>query len=294
MPKLITRRTTFLAPLIAIPFLLGRAARAESDQLNIETQLKKLEAKSGGRLGVAVLDTASGQIVGNRLDERFALCSTFKALAIAFTLARVDRGQEELDRRIFFGEKDLVLPDKATRPHIADGMTVEQLCEAAAVVSDSTAANLLLASFGGPSALTAYLRAIGDQTTRVDKIEPALNVVKPGETHDTTSPRAMVGTLQKIILGSALSPSSRGRLTEWMMASKDAAALRLRAGLPQGWRIANKPGTWNGISTNDIGVLFPPNRAPIIVAAYLGNARGSVAQQEAILADVARIIAKAL
>lgn len=101
----------------------------------------------------------------------------------------------------------------------------------------------------------------------------------------------MVGTLQKIILGSALSQLSRGRLIQWMTASRDAAALRLRAGLPEGWRIANKPGTWEGISTNDIGVLFPPNRAPIVVAAYLGKARGTVAKQEAILADVARIIA---
>ncbi|MDO1585430.1 class A beta-lactamase [Rhizobium oryzicola] len=255
-------------------------------------QLKELKLGSGGHLGVAVLDTATGQIIENRLDERFALCSTFKALAIAFTLARVDRGEEKLDRRIFFGEKDLIIPFKATKPHITDGMTIEELCEAAAVVSDSTAANLLLSSFGGPSALTAYLRSIGDQTTRIDKTELTLNIVKPGETHDTTSPRGMVGTLQRIILGSALSPKSRAYLTGWMMASRDAAAQRLRAGLPAGWRIANKPGTWEGIATNDIGVIFPPNRSPIVVAAYLGKARGSVADQEAVLAEAARIVTR--
>lgn len=158
-------------------------------------------------------------------------------------------------------------------PGLHDGMTVEQLCEAAAIVSDSTAANLLSASFGGPSALTAYLRSIGDPTTRIDKTELALNVVKPGETHDTTSP-------------------PRARLTARMTASRDSAAQRLRAGLPEGWRIANKPGTWEGVSTNDIGMIRPPDRPPIIVAAYLGTARGSVADQEAILADVARIVTK--
>ncbi|CAH4990085.1 TPA: class A beta-lactamase [Klebsiella pneumoniae] len=292
MNRMFTRRTTLLIPLIALPWLFGRGARADDGRSIVEDRLRELEIRSGGHLGVAVLDTATGQVIGNRLDERFALCSTFKALAIAFTLARVDRGEEKLDRRIFFGEKDLVAPFKATKPHIADGMTVEQLCEAAAIVSDSTAANLLMASFGGPSALTTYLRSIGDQTTRVDKTELALNIVKPGEKHDTTSPRAMVGTLQRVVLGSALSPTSRALMTDWMMASRDAAAQRLRAGLPAGWRIANKPGTWEGISTNDIGVLFPPNRPPIIVAAYLGKARGSVTDQEAVLAEVARIITR--
>jgi len=167
------------------------------------------------------------------------MCSTFKALAVAYTLHRVDRGDEHLDRRVFFNERDLVTPFKATKPHLADGMTIEQLCEAAIIVSDSTAANLLLASFGGPLALTTYLRSLGDRVTRLDKIELDLNVVKQGETHDTTSPRAMVGTLRQVVLGDALSAPSRMKLTNWMTESKDAATQRLRAGLPKGWQIAN-------------------------------------------------------
>ena len=149
-----------------------------------------------------------------------------------------------------------------------------------------------MTSIGRPSPLTTYLRSTGDLTTRIDKTELALNIVKPGEKHDTTSPRAMVGTLQRVVLGSALSPTSRALMTDWMMASRDAAAQRLRAGLPAGWRIANKPGTWEGIATNDIGVLFPPDHPPIVVAAYLGKPRGSVADQEAVLAEVARIITR--
>lgn len=291
MPVTITRRVALMTPFLAMTGLLAPHVRAESNSQGIETRLKELEKRSGGRLGVAVLNTATGQLAGNRLDERFAMCSTFKALAVAFTLSRVDRGEEHLDRRIFFKERDLVTPFKATKPHLADGMTVDQLCEAALIVSDSTAGNLLLASFGGPVALTAYLRSIGDPVTRLDKIELELNIVKPGETHDTTSPRAMVGTLQKILLGNALSASSRVKMTNWMIASKDAAAHRLRVGLPNGWRIANKPGTWDGISTNDIGVIFPPGRDPIVVAAYLGEAPGATKDQEAILANVARIVA---
>ncbi len=292
MPSLITRRRAIITPIIALAGLSCPLAWAESSRKGIASRLKDVETRSGGRLGVAVLDTATGHVVGNRLDERFAMCSTFKALAVAYTLARVDRGQGQLDRRVFFTERDLVMPFKATKPHLADGMTIEQLCEAAMTVSDSTAANLLLTSFGGPSALTAYLRFLGDTVTRLDKVEPALNVVKPGETHDTTSPRAMVGTLRRVVLGDALSSPSRIALKDWMIDSKDAATRRLRAGLPKGWRIANKPGTWDEVSTNDIGVIFPPGRDPIVVAAYLGEAPGKTADQEAVLADVARIVAE--
>jgi beta-lactamase class A len=289
----IRRRVALMTPALAV---LGQPAprtQADSSHRNIETRLSELEAQGGGRLGVAVLNIATGKLTGNRIDERFAMCSTFKALAVAFVLARVDRGQERLDRRIYFTERDLVMPFKATKPNVgARGMTIADLCDAAVTVSDSTAANLLLASFGGPAALTAYLRSLGDLVTRLDNIELNLNIVKPGEIHDTTTPAAMVATLRRLRLGNALSESSRARLTTWMIEAKDAATQRLRIGLPKGWRIANKPGTWEGISTNDIGVIWPPDRNPIVVAAYLGEAPGSVKAQEAILADVARIVAE--
>jgi beta-lactamase class A len=234
-------------------------------------------------------------MVGNRVDERFAMCSTFKALATALVLARVDRNEEQLDRRVFFTERDLMTPSIATRPHVgAEGMTIAQLCEGAVTVSDSTAANLLLASFGGPPALTAYLRSLGDPVTRLDRIELELNIVKPGDPRDTTSPAAMVRTLQRLILGDALSEASRARLTGWMIGARDAATRRLRVGLPTDWRIANKPGTWPGIATNDVGVIWPPNRDPIVVAAYLAEAPTPIETQEAILADVARIVTAGL
>ncbi|MGN8119750.1 class A beta-lactamase [Labrys sp. 22185] len=292
MPIFVTRRVALMAPVMAVPGLLPSRARAKTAG-TIETRLKELEIRSGGRLGVAVLNTATGQLVGNRLDERFALCSTFKALAVGYVLARVDRGAERLDRRIVFSERDLVTPFKATKPHVgAEGMTIEALCEAAVTVSDSTAANLLLASFGGPSALTAYLQSLSDQVTRLDRRELDLNIVKPGEIHDTTSPRAIVGTLRQLLLGDALSAVSRAKLTNWMVVATDAATQRLRVGVPEGWRVANKPGTWAKISTNDIGVIWPPHRDAIVVAAYLGEAPGSIRAQEGVLADVARIVAE--
>jgi beta-lactamase class A len=292
MPISITRRVALTTSAMIIPAMLVPRAEAETSRPDIEAPLRDLEARSGGRLGVAVLNVATGQLVGNRVDERFPMCSTFKVLAVAFVLARVDQGKERLDRRIVFTERDLVMPSKATKPHVGpDGMTIAQLCEAAVTVSDSTAANLLLASFGGPAALTAYLRSLGDPVTRLDRTELALNIVRPGELHDTTSPAAMVRTLRRLILGDVLSESSRARLTAWMIDAKDAAATRLRVGLPAGWRIGNKPGTWKGIATNDTGIIWPPGRDPIVVAAYLAGASTSVSTQEAILADVARIVA---
>lgn len=289
----ITRRVALMAPVLVVPGLLSPLALAKGSLQDIEKRLKELEARSGGRLGVAILNTATGQMVGSRLDERFALCSTFKSLAVAFVLARVDRGEERLDRRITFTEGDLVIPFKATKPHVGpEGMTIEALCEAAITVSDSTAANLLLASFGGPPALTAYLLSLGDPVTRLDHRELDLNIVKPGEIHDTTSPRAMAGTLRRLLVGDALSATSRAKLTNWMVEARDAATQRLRVGLPEGWRIANKPGTWEKISTNDVGVIWPPHRDPIVVAAYLGEAPGSTTIQEGVLADVARIVAE--
>lgn len=292
MPIFVTRRVALMTPIMAVPGLLVSHARAGA-AATIEGRLKELEVHSGGRLGVAILDTATGQLVGNRLDERFALCSTFKALAVGYVLARVDRGEERLDRRIVFSERDLVTPFKATKPHVGpEGVTVEALCEAAVTVSDSTAANLLLASFDGPRALTAYLRSLGDPTTRIDRRELDLNIVRPGEIHDTTSPRAMVGTLRQLLVGDALSTSSRVKLTNWMAEARDAATQRLRIGLPEGWRIANKPGTWKKLSTNDIGVIWPPHRDPIVVAAYLGESPASIKAQEGVLADVARIVAE--
>ncbi|CAO3438476.1 class A beta-lactamase [Azospirillum endophyticum] len=292
MPIVMTRRFLLMTSGMVIPGLLGSGARAENGRRSIEARLKELEVRSGGRLGVAVLNVATGQLIGNRIDERFAMCSTVKALVAAFVLARVDRGEERLDRRIVFTERDLVPPSKATKPHVGpEGMTIEELCEAAVTVSDSTAANLLLASFGGPPPFTMYLRSLGDSVTRLDRAELDLNIVKPGDVRDTTTPGAMAGTLRRLLLGNALSHASRVRLTSWMVEARDAATQRLRVGLPAGWRIANKPGTWEGISTNDIGVIWPPDSAPIVVTAYLGQAPGPVEGQEKILSDVARIVA---
>ncbi|MCK9684134.1 class A beta-lactamase [Scleromatobacter humisilvae] len=250
----------------------------------------EIEASVGGRLGVAVLDTATGELAGHRLDERFPMCSTFKFLAAALVLSRVDAGQERLDRRIVVTRADLLKYAPVASRHVGGaGMTVAELCDAAITVSDNTAANLLLASAGGPAGVTAFARRIGDATTRLDRNEPSLNTAIPGDPRDTSTPRATAQTLRKVLLGDALSEAGRAQLVRWMTANTTGGR-RLRAGVPSDWRVADKTGTGDLGSTNDIGVLWPPRRAPLVVVSYLTDCKAPADDREAALAGVARSV----
>lgn len=295
---MIDRRQVFTGlstwPVVAAGYPAGAAPAARLTS-GISRGIIALEARSGGRLGVGVLDTATGKTFGHRADERFAMCSTFKALAAALVLRRVDQGRERLDRRITYGKEVLLPHSPVTEKHVRDGMTVGALCEATITLSDNAAANLLLDSFGGPPALTAFLRGLGDPVTRLDRREPEMNVVKPGDPRDTTSPAAMLGTLRTLTLGPALSPASRQRLVDWLVANKTGDK-RLRAGLPRGWRVGDKTGTWSDGKTgtsNDVAVTWPPGRPPLLITAYLADARLDGDGRDAVLAEVARLVVAA-
>jgi beta-lactamase class A len=253
----------------------------------IEARLSDLEFKAQGRLGVHILDTATGQEYGYRSDERFMMLSSFKLLACALVLHRVDTGRESLERRIHYSKEDLVTWSPVTEKH-ADGagMTLAQLCNATITTSDNTAANLILSSYGGPTALTAYARQLGDAVTRFDRYEPYLNAIH-GEL-DTTSPRAMVSTMQKVVLGNALYTQSRNLLQQWLL-SNTTGGQRLQAGLPKDWRVGDKTGT-NQTDSNDIGVIWPPKRAPILVAAYLAESQASSQTKDATIAAVGKLV----
>lgn len=271
----------------------GRAAPAVAPFALPRERLAELERAAGGRLGVAVLDTASGRFAGWREDERFAMCSTFKFLLTGAILARVDRGEFGLDRRVPIGHDDLIAHSPVTERHVGPaGLTVAELCEATMTQSDNAAANLLLPLVGGPAGVTATLRTWGDATTRLDRPEPHLNDVPPGDERDTTTPRAMTGHLRDLVLGDTLTPASRTQLTDWLIANRTGDR-RLRAGLPKGWRVGDKTGSGPG-TTNDVAVLWPPGRAPLLVATYLTGSPQADERRSATLAAVAREIASAL
>jgi len=275
----------------ALSPLAGLAAqRSVQGDGDGEALWRGIEDEVGGRFGVAVLDTGSGRLAGHRLDERFPMCSTFKWVAAALVLQRVDAGQEQLQRRIRFGREVLLSHSPVTEQRVGgDGMTLAELCAATISVSDNAAGNLLLDSFGGPAALTRYVRGLGDSVTRLDRNEPTLNESLPGDPRDTTSPRAMAGLLRTLLLGDALSAASRAQLRRWMEATQTSDR-RLRARLPSGWSLASKTGTGPRGSTHDIGVYWPPGeRPPLVVAVYQ---TGSAAPLSALEAAIARVAAR--
>lgn len=257
-------------------------------------RLAALEARAGGRLGVAALDTGTGRRIAHRGEERFPLCSTFKVLLAGAVLARVEKGQERLDRPIAYTKADLLEYAPVAAARLAEGrMTVEALCAAAVEASDNTAANLLLQALGGPAEVTAFARGLGDPVTRLDRTEPTLNTALPGDPRDTTSPTAMVESLKAMLLSGGLEPESCQRLEGWMRGSLTGGD-RLRAGLPATWTVADKTGTGDRGTVNDVAILRPPGRAPILMAAYYTGSRAPLKDRNAVLAEVGRIVAAAL
>lgn len=255
----------------------------------IQAQFRSLEAAAQGRLGVYILDTATGQEYGYRSDERFMMLSSFKLLASALVLYRVDAGNESLERRVPYTAKDLIPWSPITEKHTdGNGMTLAQLCEATITTSDNTAGNLILSSYGGPSALTAFARQIGDNVSRLDRNEPTLNTPTAEGLMDTTSPRAMVSLMYKLLLGNVLSVQSRSLLQQWLRGNTTGGN-RLKAGLPENWGIGDKTGT-NKTDSNDIAIVYPPNRPPLLVTAYLANSQASGQIKDATIAAVGKLV----
>ncbi|TDS78159.1 class A beta-lactamase [Comamonas sp. JUb58] len=253
--------------------------------------MKALERSVGGRLGVSLLNTMTGQALGWRQDERFPMCSTFKMLLAGQVLSRVDAGQEKLDAQVTFGRSALVEYSPVIEKFAGKApMSVEALCHAIVTISDNGATNLLLERVGGPAGFTAYVRSLNDPTTRLDRIEPDMSESKPGDVRDTTSPLAMLTSMHALTLGKTLSPASREKLLGWMLANTTGDHC-LRAGAP-GWKVADKTGSGPG-TRNDIGLLWAPGAAsPILVTSYLTESKAAPKARDAALASVAAEVVK--
>lgn len=271
-------------------FPAARAAVAERAE-GLPARIAAIEAGFGGRLGVAVLDTGTGRVLGHRLAERFPMCSTFKAPLTAAVLARVDSGDERLGRRIRIAPADIITWSPVTEKRIGgEGMTIAELCDATMTWSDNAAANLLLASVGGPAGYTAWLRRIGDDVTQLDRTEPALNEALPGDPRDTTTPAAMAATLRRLALDEVLSAASRAQFVAWLRGNRTGDA-RLRANLPTGWQVGDRTGTGARNTSNVIGIMWPPGgRPPLVVAAFLTEGARDGARRDAALAAVSAAV----
>ena len=298
-------RRTFMgfafAGALALPGLTACAAplpKAPARKAPTE-ELMALEAKSQGRLGVGILDTATGELVGHRRDERFAMCSTFKLPLAAEVLRDMDAGRRKLDQFIPYSKGDMVSHAPVTGANLAaGGMTIGELAKATQITSDNPAANLILRELGGPEAVTQRFRLAGDPVTRIDRYEPMMNFVVGDDPRDTTSPAAMAGLIARYLTTEYLSKASKELLIGWMVETRTGAK-RLRAGFPPEWKAGDKTGTGmaDGMldKYNDVAIFWPPGRAPFIVAAYYETAiaYGDIRDEfQAVLAEVGRIASR--
>lgn len=275
----------------------GAVASPVTQRSDATAKLRSLEV-GPARLGVCLLDTATGEVTGNRLDEHFALCSTFKLPLVAACLREADQGRIKLTEILPYSKADLLPWAPVTGQHVQKGgLSIAVLAQAAQELSDGVAANLLVKRLGGPASVTAKFREMGDTVSRLDRYEPELGLVLSGDLRDTTSPLAMAQLVRRITTGSLLQPDSRQLLLQWME-NTNTGARRLRAGLPPVWRSGNKTGTGRAEGTtnkcNDVAITFPPRRNPIVVAAYFDSGEYTAqveARHEAVVAEVGKIAA---
>ncbi|QIG55371.1 class A beta-lactamase [Altererythrobacter sp. BO-6] len=263
----------------------------------LAARLRILEAASGGTLGVAFLDTGSGEMIGHNRAMRFGHASSFKLSLAALVLWRDQQGIEEAERQVTWAEDELMSVSPFATERLAQGATLLELAEATQKFSDNAAANILLREIGGPERLNEFWRAIGDSQSRLDRIEPQLNHVPAGEVRDTTTPEAMCRTVEALCFGDVLQAAQRALLRQWMIDTRTGLR-RVRAGIPQDWRAGDKTGTstWPGMGSLyvDIGFVAPADRAPLTFATYFraGAAHERVEPAaEAVLAQVGRVLA---
>ncbi|GIN18287.1 beta-lactamase [Shouchella clausii] len=228
-----------------------------------EAVFKALEEEYAARLGVFALDTGTGQTVSYRSDERFTYASAHKPLAVAVLLQQ--KSIEELEQLITYSADDLVNYNPITENHVETGMTLRELSDASIRYSDNTAANFIFDEIGGPEGFKEGLRAIGDTVTEPERIEPELNHVEPGEIQDTSTPEALAKSLQEFALGKALPADKQELLIDWLIGNTTGDAL-IRAGVPEGWEVGDKTGAGSYGTRNDIAILWPPEKEPIILA----------------------------
>lgn len=288
--------TTSLAAVVGLA--VAPTIAASTRRFDAGGRLRSLETGQA-RLGVCFLDTGSGELSGCRMNERFAMCSTFKLALVAACLREADQGRLDLAEVLAYSQADLLDWASVTRANLSGGgMSIAALAQAAQEQSDGTAANLLTRRLGGPEGVTAKIRAMGDTETRLDRYEPDLGLVLSADLRDTTTPVAMAQLVGRITTGDLLHSDSRDRLLEWMRNTRTGLD-RLRAGLPAEWNSGDKTGTGRAEGTtnkcNDVAITFPPGRSPIVIAAYFDSGEytpQTEARHEAVVAEVGRIAAQ--
>jgi len=286
---------------IAVPLVVGAALISSPSSLfaatekplveSIEKKLQSLEAASKGRIGVSALDTSNSKRFEFRSNERFSLCSTFKLFLVGAVLKKSMTDPRFLGKRIQIARKEVESAGYSpiTEKNVGNEMSIAQLCEATIQYSDNAAANLLMKRLEGPSGVTQFLRSMGDTVSRLDRWEPDLDPAYPGDPRDTSTPSAVEKSLRSLLLGGMLDLPQRTQLITWLKGNTTGDA-RIRAGVPKGWSVADKTGTCSYGTTNDIGMIWPPDRDPILVAIYFIQEKKEALPRNDVIASVTRIL----
>lgn len=254
----------------------------------------QVEGRLNARLGFSAIDLNSGRRWSYHEDQRFPMCSTFKFVAAAAFLEKVDRGDDSLSRRIILEESDLVSYSPLTETRVgSEGLTMAEICAAALTLSDNTAGNTLLKALGGPAGLTEFARQVGDNTFRLDRWETDLNEALIGDPRDTTSPAAMVATMEKLLFGNLLSQDSKQQLRTWMINNKTGDA-KLRAGFPGAWTTGDKTGGGSNGTMADIAFTMTEANAPLLIAVYMTETKATFDDRNAGISDIGRALADLL
>jgi beta-lactamase class A len=266
-------------------------AVAKTPASHINRELAKLENKYDARLGVYAIDTGTNQKVSYRPNERFAYASTYKALAAGAILQH--HSIDQLNELVTYDSEDIVSYSPVTQLHVDTGMTLQEVMEAAVRYSDNTAGNLLLEKLGGPEGFETALRKIGDHVTQVDRYETDLNSAIPGDKRDTSTAKALATSLQAFAVSDLLPTEKRTILTDWMRGNTTGDAL-IRAGAPTGWEVDDKSGAGSYGTRNDIAIVWPPNRAPIVIAVLSSRDTQNATYDNALIAEAAKVVLNAL
>jgi beta-lactamase class A len=276
------RRRNLVLALASLPLA------ANANPMSGKADFAALERDLRGELGVVAIDSATRRTVGHRQEQRFPMCSTFKVVLAAAILARADTMHDLIDRRLLLPKDRFVDYSPITGKHVDREMSIAELCAAALQYSDNTAGNTLLRELGGPAELTRYARALGDERFRLDRWETELNTATPGDERDTTTPLAMARMLEKLLLLDGLPPAQQIRLRDWMLGNTTGTK-RIRAAVPTGWRVADKTGTGGYGSANDVAVIYPDDRAPIVLAIYTRQSARDADARSDIIVQAAKI-----
>ena len=261
-------------PLIAAGLVFGllnaTGALAQEPEQQLMQTIAQIEQRLDARVGLFVRDSGSDWSISHRAEERFLMTSTFKPMLCGAVLKQAEAGTLDLGESVWIAAEDILDYAPVTKTMVGDTMTIDDLCFAALDMSDNTATNLLIERIGGPEAVTAFLRGIGDPVSRLDRYEPEVNTFAPGDPRDTTTPAAMAATLEEMLTGDALTQQSRDQLVNWMSHGGVTGPL-IRASTPAAWQVADRSGSGN-FNRNIIAMVTPPDQAPYFIAVFLSDA----------------------